>query len=90
MVKQINLTPPGLLHSWAIAGSSLTKVAEGLPSTGAAWPWARAEGDPSCARTLPPVPWSDRGLSVVDGVACQHRHGLSKLFGSVQLLGSFS
>lgn len=53
MVKQINLSPPGPLHSRAIAGSSLTKVAEGLPSTGAVWPWARAEGDPSRARTLP-------------------------------------
>lgn len=54
MVKQINPTPPELLHSQTIAGSLLTKVAEGRPSTGATWLWARAEGDPSQAHTLPP------------------------------------
>lgn len=53
MVKLINPTPPELLHSRAIDAFSLTKVAEGLPYTGATWPRARAEGDPSQAHTLP-------------------------------------
>ena len=53
MIKLINPTTPELLHSGATDAFSPTKVAEGLPYTGATWPWARAEGDPSQTHTFP-------------------------------------